>query len=124
MSASRRAAPAGDPVGRDARAAELAADAAFLEVAAAPALPATVSVMEAMRRGRQAVDQVTGLQVDAVAACSPEGDGWRVIVDVIEAPARLGDNDLLATYEVLLDGAGEVQRFQRTGRYNRTEVAR
>lgn len=78
----------------------------------------------AIALARGAVESFTGQTIDAVAACSRLDTGWRLLIDVVEAPARLGDNDLLATFEIELDAAGEVVAFRRTARYNRSEVAR
>ncbi len=46
-------------------------------------------------------------------------DGWRVHVDVLEV-ARIPDTtSLLATYEVDLDGRGELLQYRRIRRYRR-----
>lgn len=80
------------------------------------------TMMAAMKAARAAVAELTGLPVDSVAQCLRDGDGpWRVTVDVIEVPARIGDNDLLATFEVLIGDEAEVQGFERRGRYHRED---
>ena len=43
------------------------------------------------------------------------------MVDVIESAARLGDNDLVAAFEVRIDQHGEVLSCSRTRRYRREE---
>lgn len=83
-----------------------------------------LSLVEAMSLARRTVAMFTELAVDAVPECAPDGAGWRVVVDVVEAPARLGDNDLIASYEVRVTEEGEVGGFQRTARYNRIDAAR
>lgn len=85
-----------------------------------------VTLVEAMSLARRTVAMFTELPVDQVAECTPRGGGggWRVVVDVVESKARLGDNDMLGAYEVMVDAAGEVAGFQRIGRYNRTDAAR
>lgn len=83
-----------------------------------------VTLVEAMTLARRSVALFTELAVDAVAECGRDGDGWRVVVDVIESAARMGDNDMLATYEVHLSATGEVTRFTRTGRYLRNDASR
>jgi hypothetical protein len=58
--------------------------------------------------------------IDGVAACELGDDGfWRVEVEVVESRARMGDNDLLAAYDVRLGEAGEVRGFRRLRRYFR-----
>lgn len=83
-----------------------------------------ITLVEAMSLARRSVALFTEMTVDSVAECARDGEGWRVVVDVIETVARLGDNDVLATYEVLMDAVGEVTRFTRLGRYHRNDAAR
>lgn len=83
-----------------------------------------VSMPQAMALARNAVALFTELTVDAVVSCGRAESGWRVVVDVVESPARMGDNDLLATYEVTMAADGEVEGFARTGRYHRADAAR
>lgn len=93
-----------------------------------PALPEPaarpITLVQAMSLARRSVALFTELTVDSVAECARDGEGWRVVVDVIESPARMGDNDMLATYEVLMTAEGEVSRFTRLGRYCRNDAAR
>ena len=88
------------------------------------AVAAPLRLADATAAARRAVTEFTGLEIDSVSSCSRLGEGWRIVVDAVEAPARLGDNDLIATYEVELDALGEVAAFQRTARYNRSEATR
>jgi hypothetical protein len=90
---------------------------------AGPDIRPRLGLAAAAAAARRAVAEFTGLEVDAVSACRPAGEGWHVVVDAVEAPARLGDADLLATYEIELDPAGEVSAFARTRRYVRAEGA-
>lgn len=81
-----------------------------------------LSMMGAIAQAKETVGAMTSLQVDSIARCtkSPEGD-WEIAVDVIESVARMGDNDLLATYEVQIDKDGEMVNFNRTRRYHRED---
>lgn len=88
----------------------------------APARP--LSFPDAMSLARRTVALFTELAVDGVVSCARREGGWTVVVDAIESPARMGDNDLIATYQVLLAGDGEVEGFERTGRYHRSDAAR
>lgn len=82
------------------------------------------SLTEAIKIARRSVSGVTDLPIDAISHCERSEDGtWRVTVDVIESHARLGDNDLLAAFEVQIDPAGELLYCSRTGRYRREEQA-
>ena len=77
-----------------------------------------------MSLARRSVALFTELEVDSVASCELAETGWRVVIDVVEARARMGDNDLIASYEVSISRAGEVTRYVRVGRYRREELAR
>lgn len=94
-------------------------------IAAPPPAPATapLTMIAAIKLARDTVADLSGLPVDAVSACHQANGIWTALVDVVESPARLGDNDMLATFEVTIDAGGEVTGFQRTARYNRTDAA-
>ncbi|MEM9726215.1 MAG: gas vesicle protein GvpO [Pseudomonadota bacterium] len=72
---------------------------------------------------REIMPDIVAQPIDAVAACERAGDEWRVIVDVIESHARLGDDDLLAVYELTLSDAGDLNAYRRLGRRRRFEDA-
>lgn len=82
----------------------------------------TLSVVAAIAVARSAVADLTGQPIDTVAHCARQGEGaWSVAIDVIESPARMGDNDLLATYEVEIDHAGALISYRRSRRYHRED---
>lgn len=84
--------------------------------------PHRMTMVEAIVQARAALGTVTTLTVDAIGRCERQAHGgWVVKIDVIEALARMGDNDLLATFEVELDGEGEPSRIERLGRYRRED---
>ncbi|MEM9707966.1 MAG: gas vesicle protein GvpO [Pseudomonadota bacterium] len=82
----------------------------------------SMSVAEAIAKARMAMAAITPAPVDAVRSCQRrESNGWTATVEVIESPARLGDNDLISAYEIAIDEFGEIQQFQRIGRYHRED---
>lgn len=84
--------------------------------------PTRLSMHQAIVAARNALGAVTSLAIDAVGRCERQANGaWQVKIDVIEAMARMGDNDLLTTFEVELDGEGEPLRIERLGRYRRED---
>lgn len=93
------------------------------EAAEAPAAR-PIGFRTAMESARDSTALFTELRVDAIVSCERVDEGWRAVVDVVEAPARLGDNDLLVSYEVILDQYGECERFARIARYHRSDAAR
>ena len=77
---------------------------------------------EAIEAARRAMKATGHPEIDGVAACEVGPDGqWRVEVEVIESHARMGDNDLLAAYDVRLGSGGEVTGFRRLRRYHRED---
>ena len=83
-----------------------------------------LSLVEAMSLARRSVALFTELKIDQVATIEQaEAGGWRVVVDVVEAAARMGDNELVASYEVIISGEGEVSRYARIARYHSDDAA-
>ena len=80
-------------------------------------------LMEIVAAARSTVAFFTELPVDAVSSCLRRGEEWVIRVDVIEARARLGDNDLIASYEVALAPCGTVLGLSRVARYRRDDAA-
>lgn len=86
--------------------------------------PKPLTLPGAIAKARLAIGAITDAPIDAVRSCVKGGDGiWTATVEVIESPARLGDNDLLSAYEMKIDATGDLLEFQRTGRYHREDFA-
>ncbi|MBF9029974.1 gas vesicle protein [Rhodobacterales bacterium HKCCE3408] len=81
-----------------------------------------LSMAAAVKLARSEIRTVSDQPVDAVSRCdrAPDG-GWIVGLDLIESPARMGENDLLAGYELRIDPDGAVLAVERTGRYRRED---
>lgn len=81
-----------------------------------------LSMMQAIAHAKAALATMTVLQFDSVGRCERQPEGrWTITLDLIESMARMGDNDLLATYEVDLDAEGEPLNMMRTRRYHRED---
>lgn len=77
---------------------------------------------DAIAIARRSVSGITDQKIDAVSHCQKQDGGvWHVVVDVIDSPARMGDNDLLAAFEVHIDETGDVIFCSRTRRYRRED---
>ncbi|MDX8351426.1 gas vesicle protein GvpO [Cognatiyoonia sp. IB215182] len=82
----------------------------------------TPNMLEAIAAAKSAINSMTGQSVDSVVECTrQEENGWSVSIDVIESHARLGDNDLLATYQVEIGPNAELAGFSRLRRYHRED---
>lgn len=123
MTASPDAQPASGgprPGGERASAAPPARPGAAAQWSAEPAAP--MPLIEAIAVARATASELTGLPVDGIAATASDGSGgWRITVDVIESAARMGENDLIASYDVHLGSDGGLTGFDRARRYRRED---
>jgi Gas vesicle synthesis protein GvpO len=74
---------------------------------------------------RGALEQFAGLtQLEPVGATGVrrEGDGWSVLVDVVELERIPSTTSVMATYRVDLDGSGELTGYERLRRFTRGSV--
>ncbi|MEE4117741.1 MAG: gas vesicle protein GvpO [Paracoccaceae bacterium] len=79
-------------------------------------------LIEAIAVARATASELTGLPLDGIAATASDGSGgWRITVDVIESAARMGENDLIASYDVHLGSDGALTGFDRARRYRRED---
>jgi len=77
---------------------------------------------EIIQRAREQMAQLTGLKPDTASGLSRDEEGWHVAVELIEAKRIPDADDVLGTYETVLDDEGNLLRYQRTKRYLRGEV--
>ena len=80
-----------------------------------------LSMARAMGLARAAIAEITPQPIDGIVSAERAGPGWVMVVEVIEAPARMGDNDLLAAFELGFDDQGELAGFRRLRRYHRED---
>jgi hypothetical protein len=57
---------------------------------------------------------ITKLKVSSIISAAKADDGWRVAVELVERAAVPDTGDLLGIYEVQLNQAGDVTRYERT----------
>ncbi|MFA8442740.1 gas vesicle protein GvpO [Yoonia sp.] len=82
----------------------------------------TLTMLDAIDAAKAAIGSMTGQQIDAIVQCSRADAGdWTVSIDVIESFARMGDNDLLTTYQVQLNAKADLVNFNRLRRYHRED---
>ncbi|MEU5036187.1 gas vesicle protein [Streptomyces sp. G9] len=74
----------------------------------------------AARAACQTLEGLIGHSAEGVSAVRrSDDDGWCVVVDVLEVPRIPDTTSLLASYEVQLDKAGDLQEYRRIRRYRR-----
>jgi hypothetical protein len=62
---------------------------------------------------------ITGLQFDTISQFDQADEGWTLVIDMLEHRSIPRTQDLLSSFEVTLDKAGQVARWRRTGRFKR-----
>jgi hypothetical protein len=68
------------------------------------------------------LSELTGYPIEAVVGVEQVQDGWLVAIDVLEIGKVPPTVDILATYHVDLDEAGELRGYRRVHRYVRGQI--
>ncbi len=74
------------------------------------------------QRAKEQMSEITGKKADTISGLTQDEQGWHVSVDLVEMRRIPESSDMLATYEVLLDGDGHMLEYKRTRRYLRNET--
>ncbi|MGW3209875.1 gas vesicle protein GvpO [Streptomyces sp. NPDC001135] len=75
--------------------------------------------MEVLRQARAQLAELTGLAPESVTSFEQTEDGWVLEMEVLEL-ARVPDTmSLMASYQVDLDGDGQLTGYRRVRRYER-----
>jgi Gas vesicle synthesis protein GvpO len=73
----------------------------------------------------RAIEQLAdllGTPPDRVIGVEPRDSGWRVRLEVVELERIPETTSILASYDVEVDGDGELIAYRRTGRYARGQI--
>jgi hypothetical protein len=73
---------------------------------------------------RELLQTLSGADVESVSALDRTDGGWRVTLEAVELRRIPDSTDVLATYEVELDGDGDLVRYERRRRYARSQSDR
>jgi hypothetical protein len=65
-----------------------------------------VTGIEIARRAKEQLVGLTGLALDTISGIAQDEQGWHVTLEFVEMRRIPEGNDMLATYETLLDGEG------------------
>lgn len=74
------------------------------------------------RRAAAELGELLGREPEGIVALERTDDGWRVGVEVLEIKRIPDTADVLAEYEVEVDGDGGLVGYRRTRRYPRGRV--
>lgn len=70
---------------------------------------------------RELLQELNGADVESISAVDKTQDGWRVTVETVEVRRVPDSMDVMATYDVELDGDGDLVRYERRRRYARAQ---
>ncbi len=83
-----------------------------------PSMPGSLAARKAMEH----LAQLTGQTPESISGLTATDDGWKVTLDVVELERIPRTTDVMASYEVELDGQGELAGYRRLTRYYRNQV--
>ena len=84
--------------------------------------PAVIGMAEAIAIAKAEIGAINDFPIDQVIRSERTADGgWRIVLEVIESPARMGENDFLAAFSISLDQIGSLAGIERVSRYRREE---
>jgi hypothetical protein len=90
-----------------------------------PVRPAEASELrEIAQQARHLLVELRGVDAEAVSGLTRTAEGWVVTLEVVELRRIPESTDVLATYEVEVDQRGRLLRYQRCGRYHRSQADR
>ena len=73
----------------------------------------------AIHRGREQLEDLLGHPVEKVSSLERTHDGWVLALEVVELQRIPETTDVLATYEMELDGDLNLRRYEQARRYHR-----
>jgi hypothetical protein len=73
----------------------------------------------AAARASEQLLELTGREAEGVTGLRPREDGWDVEIEVVDVRRVPDTTDVLALYEVQVDGDGEIESYRRLRRYAR-----
>ena len=82
----------------------------------------TLSGSEIVAMAKEQIVALTGLPASTVSGMHKDEHGWHVILDMVELKRIPNSSDVLATYDVVMDGEGNLLHYRRTRRYLRGSV--
>ena len=90
---------------------------------APPAPPAMLSIGQVVESTTRAL-ALLNLKLSVVTSVSPDDGGWHVTAELVERRGVPDTNDLIGVYELRLDSAGSVTRYERTRLRRRGDIGR
>jgi len=73
-------------------------------------------------QARDLLRSLRGIEAESVSGIVRTPNGWTVTLEVVELRRIPESTDVLASYEIELDGDGKFLSFARGGRYSRSQA--
>jgi hypothetical protein len=73
-------------------------------------------------QARDLLRSLRGIEAESVSGIVRTQNGWTVTLEVVELRRIPESTDVLASYEIELDGDGRFLSFERGGRYSRSQA--
>jgi hypothetical protein len=73
-------------------------------------------------QARDLLRSLRGVEAESVSGIVRNQNGWTVTLEVVELRRIPESTDVLASYEIELDGDGNFLSFERGGRYSRSQA--
>lgn len=77
---------------------------------------------EIAAQARELLRSLRGVEAESVSGIARTSNGWKVTLEVVELRRIPESTDVLASYEVGLDGDGKFLGFERGRRYHRAQA--
>jgi hypothetical protein len=77
---------------------------------------------EIASKARELLRSLRGVEAESVTGVTRTRNGWRVTLEVVELRRIPESTDVLASYEVQLDGDGGFLSFEQGRRYHRSQA--
>lgn len=81
--------------------------------------PSGLTATRAARRAAEQLAQLTGRKLESVVGIRSQEGAFTVVIEAVEDPRVPSTADVMAEYEVELDGEGELIGYRRRARYAR-----
>jgi hypothetical protein len=75
-----------------------------------------------VKQAREHLQELLGIEAESVSGLNRSNGSWHVTVEAVEVHRVPESQDVLASYEVVLDDDGGVVSVERTHRYRRAQV--
>ncbi|WP_303646667.1 gas vesicle protein GvpO, halophile-type [Haladaptatus sp. DYF46] len=84
-----------------------------------PAENGEFDVMDVRETVESVADDLVGHPLDGIIEIMDDGDGWEVVVEMVERSAIPDTQDILGQYEISLSESGDVTGYRLRERYRR-----